>query len=111
MMSSLSDVSRPWFDAATGAWQFDEYVMERASFKMITQDHVITDEELLNQSKRVTMLLQHLEGMLSPEARDTAMIALCELSVLNVLIGMRYRQADDAPQKQHLTRGSEESIL
>jgi hypothetical protein len=92
-MSSLSDVSQPWLDTTTGMLQFDENVMERPSFQMITRDQVITDEELLSQSQRVSMLLQHLEGMLPPETREIAMIALGELCVLNVLIGMRYRQS------------------
>jgi hypothetical protein len=78
-------MSKPWFDPVTDDLLFDNYVTEMPSFKRITEDTVITNEEVTQQWQRVITLLKNLEGMLSPEAKDAATDALCELAVLNVL--------------------------
>ncbi len=77
-------MDKPWFDDA-GALLFDEYVMQADSFQKITQDAVVTNEEMVEQAERVTGLLKQLESMLSPEAKSVATSALVELSVLNLL--------------------------
>jgi hypothetical protein len=79
--------SRPWFDAKTGALLFDEMVAERASYRKIVEDETVTPEELREQAQTVADLLRRLEGMLTPEAKAVASDALCELAVLNALVG------------------------
>jgi hypothetical protein len=77
-------LDKPWFDDS-GALLFDEYVMKADSYQKITEDSVISGEELVGQAERVTGLLKQLESMLSPEAKSVATSVLVELSVLNLL--------------------------
>lgn len=63
----------------------DEYVVEMESYQRIVEDETITDAELVEQTRRVTSLLQQLELALSPEAKAVATEALGELAVLNTL--------------------------
>jgi hypothetical protein len=63
----------------------DEYVVEMESYRRIVEDETITDAELVEQTRRVTSLLQQLEQALSPEAKAVATEALGELAVLNTL--------------------------
>jgi hypothetical protein len=63
----------------------DEYVVEMESYRRIVEDETITDAELVEQTRRVTSLLQQLELALSPEAKAVATEALGELAVLNTL--------------------------
>jgi hypothetical protein len=76
---------RPWFDEETGTLLLDEYVVEMDSYRRIVEDEVITDAELVEQTKRVASLLRRLEEVLSPEAKAVATEALGELAVLNAL--------------------------
>jgi hypothetical protein len=76
---------RPWFDEETGTLLLDEYVVEMDSYRRIVEDEVITDAELVEQTKRVASLLRQLEEALSPEAKAVATEALGELAVLNAL--------------------------
>ncbi|HYZ04182.1 MAG TPA: hypothetical protein VE568_04510 [Rubrobacter sp.] len=76
---------RPWFDQETGTLMLDEYVVEMESYRRIVEDETITDAELVEQTRRVTSLLQQLELALSPEAKAVATEALGELAVLNTL--------------------------
>lgn len=76
---------RPWFDQETGTLMLDEYVVEMESYRRIVEDETITDAELVEQTRRVTSLLQQLEQALSPEAKAVATEALGELAVLNTL--------------------------
>ena len=76
---------RPWFDEETGTLLLDEYVVEMDSYRRIVEDEVITDAELVEQTKRVASLLRRLEEALSPEAKAVATEALGELAVLNAL--------------------------
>jgi hypothetical protein len=76
---------RPWFDQETGTLMLDEYVVEMESYRRIVDDETITDAELVEQTRRVTSLLQQLELALSPEAKAVATEALGELAVLNTL--------------------------
>lgn len=63
----------------------DEYVVEMESYRRIVEDETITDAELVEQTRRVTSLLQQLELAISPEAKAVATEALGELAVLNTL--------------------------
>ncbi len=76
---------RPWFDQETGTLMLDEYLVEMESYQRIVEDETITDAELVEQTQRVTSLLQQLELALSPEAKAIATEALGELAVLNAL--------------------------
>ena len=76
---------RPWFDQETVTLMLDEYVVEMESYRRIVEDETITDAELVEQTRRVTSLLQQLELALSPEAKAVATEALGELAVLNTL--------------------------
>jgi hypothetical protein len=80
---------KPWFDPETGDVLLDNYVAEMDSYRKITSDAMVTDEEIREQAQRVASLFRQLEGMLSPEAKQVATDALCELAVLNVLHARR----------------------
>jgi hypothetical protein len=91
-------MERPWFDQQTGTLMLDEYVLEMDSYRRIVEDEAITDTELVEQTQRVTSLLQQLEGTLSPEAKAIATEALGELAVLNALQVKRLQAASMIPQ-------------
>jgi len=93
---------RPWFDQQTGTLMLDEYVAELDSYRRIVEDETITDNELVEQTQRVTSLLQQLERSLSPEAKAIATQALAELTVLNALQVKRLQAASMLPQKRRL---------
>ena len=58
-------MDRPWFERETGALMLDEYVVEMESYRRIVEDEIITDAELIEQTQRVTSLLQQLEETLA----------------------------------------------
>ena len=89
---------KPWFDPQTGTLLLDEYVAELDSYRRIVQDGTITDDELAEQTQRVTSLLQQLESSLSPEVKAIATVALGELTVLNALQVKRLQAASMLPQ-------------
>jgi predicted ribosome quality control (RQC) complex YloA/Tae2 family protein len=91
-------MDRPWFDQETGTLMLDEYVAEKDSYRRIVEDEAITDTELVEQTQRVTSLLQQLEETLSPEAKAIATEALGELTVLNALQVKRLQAASVLPQ-------------
>jgi hypothetical protein len=91
-------MDRPWFDQETGTLLLDEYVLEQDSYRRIVEDETITDAELVEQTQRVTSLLQQLEGALSPEAKAIATEALSELAVLSTLQVKRLQAASVIPQ-------------
>jgi hypothetical protein len=73
---------KPWFDPVTGDLLFDDYVQDLSSFKQVIADSVITQVEVDDQEERVVALFRQLERKLTPEVRDIATEALCELAVL-----------------------------
>jgi len=89
---------KPWFDPQTGTLLLDEYVAELDSYRRIIEDGTTTDDELAEQTQRVTSLLQQLEGSLSPEVKAIATVALGELTVLNALQVKRLQAASMLPQ-------------
>jgi len=91
-------MDRPWFDPQTGTLMLDEYVAEMDSYRRIVEDETITDDELVEQTQRVTSLLQRLEATLSPEAKAIATEALGEVTVLNALQVKRLQAASMLPQ-------------
>jgi flagellin-specific chaperone FliS len=91
-------MDRPWFDQETGTLLLDEYVVEMDSYRRIVEDEAIADAELVEQTQRVTSLLQQLEETLSPEAKAIATEALGELTVLNALQVKRLQAASVLPQ-------------
>ena len=91
-------MDKPWFDPETGTLLLDEYVVEMDSYRRIVEDETITDDELVEQTQRVTSLLQQLEETLSPEAKAVATEALGELTVLNALQVKRLQAASMLPQ-------------
>jgi hypothetical protein len=91
-------MDKPWFDPETGTLLLDEYVVEMDSYRRIVEDETITDDELVEQTKRVTSLLRQLEETLSPEVKAIATKALGELAVLNALQVKRLQAASMLPQ-------------
>ena len=91
-------MDRPWFDQESGNLMLDEYIVEMDSYRRIVEDETITDDELVEQTQRVTSLLRQLEETLSPEAKATATELLGELAVLNALQVRRLQAASVLPQ-------------
>lgn len=65
-----------------GILNLDETVMERASFKKIMEDGIVTDEELLQQADQVVALLHRIEDTCTAEQSALVKEMLSELSVL-----------------------------
>ena len=82
-------MSRPWFDPETGVLLLDEYVARMPSYRDVIEDATVTDAELAEHADRTVTLLRRLETLLSPEAREVATDALCELAVLYALTRSR----------------------
>ena len=91
-------IDKPWFDQQTGTLLLDEYVVEMDSYRRIVEDETITDDELVEQTRRVTSLLRQLEETLSPEAKAIATEALGELAVLNALQVRRLQAVSMIPR-------------
>jgi hypothetical protein len=91
-------MDKPWFDQETGTFMLDEYVLEMDSYRRIVEDEAITDEELLEQTQSVALLLRQLEESLSPGAKAIATQALGELAALNALQVKRLQAASMLPQ-------------
>ena len=91
-------MDRPWFDQESGTLLLDEYIVEMDSYRRIVEDETITDAELVEQTQRVTSLLQRLEETLSPEDKALATEALGELAVLSALQVKRLQAASVIPQ-------------
>lgn len=81
-------MSRPWFDGETGVLLLDEYVADMPSFRKIMEDQIVTDREISEHAERTAHLLRRLEEMLSPDAKEVATEALCELAVQYALAQM-----------------------
>jgi hypothetical protein len=94
----LPIMDKPWFDQETGTLLLDEYVVEMDSYRRIVEDETITDAELVEQTQRVTSLLQRLEETLSPEDKALATEALSELAVLSALQVKRLQAASVIPK-------------
>jgi hypothetical protein len=80
-------MTKPWFDAETGHLLFDEYVADSPTYKAITRDKIVTEEELAQQADHVIGLLRRLQSELRPEMQELAGEAFCELAVLHALHG------------------------
>jgi hypothetical protein len=91
-------MDKPWFDQETGTFMLDEYVLEMDSYRRIVEGEAITDEELLEQTQSVALLLRQLEESLSPGAKAIATQALGELAALNALQVKRLQAASMLPQ-------------
>jgi hypothetical protein len=53
-------MDKPWCDQETGILLLDEYVVEMDSYRIILEDVALTDDELDEQTQRVTSLLRAL---------------------------------------------------
>ena len=91
-------MDKSWFDQEADTLLLDEYVLEMVSCRRIVEDETITDDELVEQTQRVTSLLRQLEDTLSPEAKAIATEALGELAVLNALQVKRLQAASMIPR-------------
>lgn len=68
------------FDENTGLLQLDEVVYNLDSFKLITGDNLITEEEILQQYARVSDLLHKVDETLADADRDLVISAIAELA-------------------------------
>lgn len=65
-----------------GMLNIDELIVEQPSFIKIMEDGVVTEEELLEQSKRVETILKDIENTASSETIEKVRHLLAEMSVL-----------------------------
>lgn len=69
---------------------FDEYgnlnvedlIMNSESFKKIMADDIVTEDEVLEQTERVTELLKEMEATCTPEQADILRRLMAEICVL-----------------------------
>lgn len=66
----------------TGSLNLDELILQQPSFRQIMADGVVTEQELQDQSSRVTALLHRIEQTASPSQIDQIRELLAEISVL-----------------------------
>jgi len=72
----------------TGSLNLDEMILNQPSFRKIMEDGIVTEEELAEQSQRVTDMLKRLEKNLSPEQIDQVRELLAEISVIVAARGL-----------------------
>lgn len=65
-----------------GMLNIDDLIVEQPSFIKIMEDCVVTEEELLEQSKRIENILKDIENTASPEVIEKVRHLLAEVSVL-----------------------------
>ena len=70
------------FFTEDGILNIEELVFEQPSFLKIIEDGVVTEDELREQSGRVTRSLREFEKTASPEEIDQVRELLAEISVL-----------------------------
>lgn len=66
----------------TGSLNLDELILQQPSFQRIMEDGVVTEQELQDQSARVTALLRRIEQTYTPAQIDQIRELLAEISVL-----------------------------
>ena len=66
----------------TGSLNLDELILQQQSFRQIMADGVVTEQELQDQSSRVTALLHRIEQTATPAQIDQIRELLAEISVL-----------------------------
>lgn len=66
----------------TGSLNLDELILQQPSFQHIMADGIVTEQELQDQSARVTSLLHRIEQTASPAQIDQIRELLAEISVL-----------------------------
>ena len=72
-----------------GMLNIDELIVEQPSFIKIMEDGVVTEEELLEQSKRVENILKDIENTASPEVIEKVRHLLAEMSVLVAISNLK----------------------
>ena len=72
----------------TGSLNLAEMILNQPSFRKIMEDGIVTEEELAEQSQRVTDMLKRLEKNLSPEQIDQVRELLAEISVIVAARGL-----------------------
>lgn len=65
-----------------GMLNIDELIVEQPSFIKIMEDGVVTEDELLEQSKRVETILKDIEKTAPSETIEKVRHLLAEMSVL-----------------------------
>ena len=65
-----------------GTLNIDEIIVKQPTFLKIMEDQVVTEQELQEQSTRVTNLLKEIEANASPEIIEKVRQLLAEISVL-----------------------------
>ena len=76
----------------TGSLNLDELILQQPSFRQIMADGVVTEQELQDQSSRVTALLRRIEQTASPAQIDQIRELLAEISVLVAARGIYEKQ-------------------
>lgn len=65
-----------------GTLNIDEIIVKQPTFLKIMEDQVVTEQELKEQSTRVTNLLKEIEANASPDIIEKVRQLLAEISVL-----------------------------
>ncbi len=76
----------------TGSLNLDDLILKQPSFRQIMADGVVTEQELQDQSARVTALLRQIEQTYTPTQIDQLRELLAEISVLVAARGIFEKQ-------------------
>lgn len=76
-----------------GLLSIDEAVMQEESYKKILEDGIVSDEEIIAQTTKVTSLLHDVEKSCSPEQVRMIKRLLSEMSVLYAVYNYKELQS------------------
>ena len=79
----------------SGTLNIDELIAEQPSFIKIMEDGIVTEDELLEQSKHIENLLRDLESDAPPEIIEKVRHLLAEISVLVAIRQMATMSSTD----------------
>jgi len=91
MLIEKEKTMNTFFDE-TGSLNLDELILQQPSFCHIMADGVVTEQELQDQSARVTALLRQIEQTYTPAQIDQLRELLAEISVLVAARGIFEKQ-------------------
>ena len=91
MLIEKEETMNTFFDE-TGSLNLDELILNQPSFRQIMADGIVTEQELQDQSARVTALLRQIEQTATPAQIDQIRELLAEISVLVAARGIFDKQ-------------------
>ncbi len=87
-------MKRAWFSDIDGGVLFDEMAQASPSFRAILADGEVSDDELVTQATKTSVLFRELDSKLPPDLHELVGQAVTELAVLYAI--QAHRQMKEA---------------